>query len=215
MSLDVWLRKGEKVQIGGRELILMPLPLSRLVEIGHWLEENCNEVVQDVIEELRGGKEAPNPLGLVTKVLLKVNTSQVAMEIFARSRKPGTKELLNTDLTVEFFEEYLDTPAAQELFRKFIKVNQLEDLIKNLWSLPIVKKVIEAGALVYGIPFLSSLQQSTDSVQSKSEGSHSHKSMDTSQPATSDEQEAGTSPSQNLINQAQPDQQLLKKEYVQ
>lgn len=212
MSLDVWLKKGEKIQIGGRELILMPLPLSRLVEIGHWLEENCNGVVQDVIEDLRGGKEAPNPLGLVTKVLLRANTSEVALELFSRSRKPGTKELLNKDLDKEFFDEYLDTPTAQELFRKFIKVNQLEDLIKNLWSLPIVKKVIEAGTLAYGIPFLNSLQQSTDSVQKKSEGSHSHKSTDTSEQVISGEQEIGKS--QNLTNQEQPNQ-LPKKEYVQ
>lgn len=215
MSLDVWLKKGERIQVGARELILMPLPLSRLVEIGHWLEENCNEVVQDVIEELREGNAAPNPLGLIAKVLLQVDTSAMALEIFGRVKKPGTKELLNKDLDLEFFNDYLDVPVAQEMVRKFIKVNQLEDLIKNLWSLPIVKKVIEAGTLVYGIPFLNSLQQNTGSAQTRSEGSLSPRSTDTSGPATSGEQGSGSSiESLNSSPEQSPDQPP-KKEYVQ
>ena len=99
MSLDVWLKKGEKIQIGGRELILMPLPLSRLVEIGHWLEENAGGVQDIILEEYRSVGEVPkNPLWLVAKVLLRVDTSQVALEILGRTKKPGTKELLNPEI---------------------------------------------------------------------------------------------------------------------
>jgi len=193
VSLDTWLKKSVKVEVGGRELFLAPLPLARLVEIGHWLEDNCNEVVQDVLDEMKVSKETPNPLSLITKVLLRVNMSDVSMQLFARAKKPGGNELLNSDLSKEFFDEYLDIPTVKEIFEKFVAVNQLEDLIKNLYRLPIVKKVMEAGLLTYGIPYLNSLPQSMDSAPVKSEGSLSPKSTTTSAQVTSEEQDLGSS----------------------
>lgn len=192
MSLDLWLKKGSKVMVGGRELILMPLPLAKLVSIGHWLEENCNEVVQEILEEIRKGKETPNPLALVTKVLLRVDMAETALLLFEFPKDPLSRKHINTDLTKEFFEEYLDIPTSQELFRKFVEINQLEELLKNLQSLPLAKKLIEVWTLAYGIPYLSSLQPNMGSVQEKSEGSLSHKSTATSEPATTGEQDPGS-----------------------
>ena len=196
MSLEVWMKKGTKITVGGRELILLPLPLSNLIAIGHWLEDNCNDVVQEIVVDLKKGEQAPNPFSLIAKVLLRVNVSQIALVMFDSPKDPLTKKKLNDGLTVEFFEEYLDIPTAHELFNKFVEINQLEDLIKNLSRLPLVKKLIEAGTLAYGIPFLNSLQPSTVSAPKESEGSLSHRSMDTSTPATSEEQEAGSYPNQ-------------------
>jgi hypothetical protein len=202
MSLDVWLSRGKKVNIGGRDLIMMPLPLSKLVAIGNWLEETCNDVVADILGEIRKGKEAPNPLALVTKVLLRIDMSQTALIIFESPKDPLTRSPVNKDLTREFFEEYLDIPTSKDLFLKFIEINQIEDLIKNLQSLPMAKKLIEIWTLTFGIPYLSSLQQSMVSPQDKLEGSLSHKSTDTLTPATSEELGLGSMENRNLTEEA-------------
>lgn len=214
MSLDVWLKKGTKVEVGGRELILMPLPLSKLMAIGHWLEDNTNDVVHELLSTLRKGESIPNPLNWVAKILLRVNVSEVALTMFETPKDPMTGKKLNDKLTVEFFDEYLDAPTAKEIFEKFVKVNQLEELVKNLSSLPIIKKLIEAGTLAFGIPFLNSLQQSTVSAQTKSEGSPSLKSTDMSEPVITEGQARGSS-SENQNPLALEEEKEPKKQYLQ
>lgn len=188
MSLDVWLKRGKRVTVGGRELIMMPLPLRRLYGLGSWLEENSSEVIKEIIAS---GSAAPNPLAMVARVLARVNVSEVCYLIFSIPRDPDTGEQINKNISVEFFDEYLDVPVAQELFKQFIELNELENLIKNLQSLPVVKKLMEASSLAFGIPFLNSLQLSTASSQNKPEGSQFLKSTDSSTQPTSERQETG------------------------
>lgn len=209
MSLDAWLSRGKKVQIGGRELTMMPLPLSRLVGIGHWLEENCNDVVQEILSDMRSGKAAPNPLGMITQVLLRVDLSETALMIFGLP-KDNDGNPINKNLTKQFFEDYLDIPTAHDLFNVFIEVNDLPNLVKNLQSLPIVKQVMEAWTLTFGIPFLTSLHQNTDLAQKTSGGSPTLKSTDMSMPNTSERQEAGKSE-----NQQSPNNSNQRKEMIQ
>ena len=191
MSLDLWLSRGKKVQVGGRELIMMPLPLVRLKQIGHWLEDNCDELVQEVRKEVRAGGSVPTALSMVTRILLKVNVTEVIFGIFSLPRDPITKEQVNKDISVEFFEEYLDIPTSHAIYLAFVELNQLEKLVKNLQSLPIAKELMTAGMSTFGIPFLSSLQQSTGSPQKTSEGSPTHKSIDTSEQHITREQDPG------------------------
>jgi hypothetical protein len=195
MSLEVWLQRGRKVEVGGRELYMMPLPLTQLFSVGKWLEENSGDVLQETIKNTEPGK-VPNPLVLVTRVLMKVDMSEVALKIFSYPRNPDTKECLNGELTKDFFDEYLDIPTAHRLFNDFIALNQLEELLKNLQSLPVIKKLMEAASLTFGIPYLSSLQQSTDSTPNGLEGSHSHKSMDSLEQTILEKQGLGTPSSQ-------------------
>ena len=162
---------------------MMPLPLSRLYSIGTWLETNATDVIKETIAATRSG-EVPNPMTLVARVLLRVDVSELVLNILTLPKNPETGKQINEGLTREFFDDYLDVPTAQDLFKQFIELNDLENLIKNLQSLPVVKKLMEASSLTFGIPFLSSLQQSTDSTQNKSEGSHSPKSTDSSTPTT-------------------------------
>jgi hypothetical protein len=191
MSLtDVWLARGKKINIGGRELTLMPLPLSRLVQIGHWLQDNCNAVVQEVLYEMKAGGDAPNPLALVSRVLLRVDISEVALELFSIPKDAEGKPL-NPNLSKEFFSENLDIPTAHELYNKFVELNQLESLVKNLQSLPVVRKILDAAMTTFGIPYLNSLPLSTNLDQKTSEGSPIPKSTDTLEPTTFEKQETG------------------------
>jgi hypothetical protein len=193
MSLDVWLSRGKKVQIGGRELIMMPLPLSKLKQIGHWLEDNCDDLVREVRAEIRAGGTAPNPLGMVTRILLKVNVAETVFEIFSLPKDPVTREPINKDISLEFFEDYLDIPTSNSVYTAFVELNQLEKLIKNLQSLPIAKDLMTAGMSTFGIPFLNTLLQNTDSAQKTSGGSPIPKSTDISEQRTSSEQDLGSS----------------------
>lgn len=190
MSLEVWLKKGKSITVGGRELLMMPLPLTKLFSIGSWLEENSNEVIHETIKSTEPGK-VPNPLVLVTKVLNKVDTSELALTIFSYPKNPETGELLNKGLSKQFFDDYFDIPTAHEAYKLFVELNQLEELIKNLQSLPVIKKLMEAASLTFGIPYLSSLQQNMDSTQSASEGSRSRKSTDTLGETTLEKQGLG------------------------
>jgi hypothetical protein len=192
MSLDVWLSRGKKVQIGGRDLIMMPLPLSKLKQIGHWLEDSCDDLVREVRTEIRAGAAAPNPLTMVTRILLKVDVVETVFEIFSLPKDPVTREPINKDLSKEFFEEYLDIPASHSVYNAFVELNQLEKLLKNLQSLPIAKDLMTAGMSTFGIPFLNTLLQNTDSAQKTSGGSLTRKSTDTLEQRTSSEQDPGT-----------------------
>lgn len=189
MSLDVWLRKGRKVVIGGKEMHMMPLPLVRLYDVGKWLEDNAGTVIREAIQN--SGDQVPNPISLIATVLLRVDVSSVALTVFSEPENPDTGEKVNKNLTKEFFDKYLDIPTAQEMFQTFIELNDLEKLIKNLQSLPAIKKLMEASSLAFGIPFLNSLRQSTDLSQSGSEGSRFPKSIVTTRPATKESSENG------------------------
>lgn len=181
MSLEVWLASGRKVTVGGRELLMMPLPIRRLHGLGNWLEESTKQIL---LEKLKTDEVVKDPFVIVKEVLLKVDLSLLCMTIFDRKDFDGNP--LNERLTKDFFDEYLDTPTIQVIVKTFIEVNQVEDLIKNLSSLPVVRKVMEAMSLTFGLPFLNSLRPSTASPQNKSEGSLSRKSTDTSTPEQSD-----------------------------
>lgn len=190
MSLDIWLKRSKQVTVGGRELYMMPLPLNRLYEIGRWLETNANDVIKETISTSKDGT-VPNPIGLITTVLMRVDVSEMALKIFSTPKNPDTDEPLNPNLTKQFFDDYLDVPTAQELFYVFVELNDLERLIKNLRSLPMIRSLMEASSLAFGIPFLNSLRQNTASAQTQLGGSPSLKSTDTSQPASNAEQADG------------------------
>lgn len=190
MSLDVWIKKGKKVTVGGRELTMMPLPLTRLFKIVGWLEENSNDVIKSALD--RESKEIPNPMVLIVRVFNKIDLSEVALDIFSFPKDPDTGEQINKNLTKEFFDIYLDIPTAHTLVKMFGQLNEVEEIIKNLQSLPIVKGVLEMMSPIFGIPFLNSLQQNMGSHQSKPEGSHSLKSTDSSTPVNIEGLEAGT-----------------------
>ncbi len=171
---------------------MMPLPLKRLYSVGGWLEKNANEVIRETIAGMKE-KNPPNPITLVSRVLARVDVSQLLCDIFSMPKDPETGKQLNPDLTKGFFDEYLDVPTGHKLFLDFVEINDVEQLIKNLQSLPAVKRLMEAGSLAFGIPFLNTLQQNTDSAQMKSEGSPSPRSIDTLQQATIERQGLGKS----------------------
>jgi hypothetical protein len=189
MSLEKWLARGRKIMIGGKEFILMPLPLKRLYEVGVWLSENCNDVVQEVLAS-KNIKNI-NPMDMATKVLLRVDMSVIAYDLLIRAKNPETGKSINDGLTREFLDEYLDTVAAQEFVKTFVEINELPNLIKNLQRLPVVQELMEIASSTFGRPYLNSLLPNTDSTQTLSEGSRSPKSTDTSTAATSNEQESG------------------------
>jgi hypothetical protein len=159
---------------------MMPLPLQRLIGIGEWLEENCAEVVHEMISNVNGGAESPNPMVLVTRVLGKIDVAQLALNIFSYPKDPDTMEPLNPKLSKEFYVEFLDIPVAHKLFKDFVEINDIGELIKNLQSLPVVRKIMEAANLTFGIPYLNTLLANMDSTQKMSEGSPSLKSTPTS-----------------------------------
>jgi len=185
--LDRWLSRGKKVVVGERELILMPLPLSALVDVGDWLEENCNEVVQEAIHLAEGGV---NPLSLVYRVILRADTAEICLRLFTRKKPDGT--LVNEGLTKEFFFDSLDVPTAHNIFNAFVEINEIDGLLKNLQSLPVVREVLTSMGSTFGLPFLNILQQSTGSTQKTSEGSQSHRSTGTLTEPSSEKQEGGT-----------------------
>lgn len=189
MSLEIWLKRGQKVTVGGRDLYLMPLPLQRLYGIGEWIEEQSKGVLNEAVAEIEPGKSI-NPLVIISKVMAKIDVSELAVIIFALPKDPETGKPINPPLTKEWCDSYIDIPTAHELFMKFIAMNQLEELIKNLRSLPVVKRLMEAADLTYGIPFLNSLPRNTDLNQTQLGGSLSHKSTNSSEQEKIDKTES-------------------------
>jgi len=179
MSLAIWLKVGQKVTVGGRELYMMPLPLRKLYGIGDWIEEQSKGVLSEVASDVSPGKSI-NPLVIISKVMTKIDVSELAVIIFNFPKDPDSGNLINPPTDKAFFDEYLDIPTAHQLFIKFIEMNQLEELVKNLRSLPVVKKLMEAASLTYGIPFLNSLPNATTSNRTQLEGSQSPKSTNSS-----------------------------------
>lgn len=212
MSLDVWLRTGRQVEVGGKKLWMLPLPLSMLYPVFGWLEKNATDVVNDFVKNA-GKEKAPNPLVLVTRVLSKVDIPTVAVSIFSFPKNPETGKRLNSclnkpwwkfwvkqsDWSKKFFDQYLDIPTSQKLLQTFTELNDLPNLIKNLQSLPVTQKVMEAASLTFGIPYLNSLLQSTGLAQSKLEGSQSRKSTDLPKQPDLGKPEFGTSQSPTMV----------------
>src|SRR5579885_1669377 len=135
MALDVWLKRGKTVNVGGKDLYMMPLPIKKLFAIGYWIEENSKDVIQEAINNFEPGQQL-NPLVLVVRVLSKIDVSHLAYQIFSIPKDPITKEQVNKDISVEFFEDYLDIPTAHLVAKTFIELNDVEEIIKNLQSLP-------------------------------------------------------------------------------
>jgi len=187
MSLDIWLSTGEEVSVGGKNLIMRPLPLSKLRKISAWLREAATEEVMGVIREQ---KKDANPFRMAASLMSKINMTDLCMELFA-TPKDLEGELVNPGLTREFFEEHVDLPTARRVIGTFIKVNELEETLKNLQSLPVVRQIMEALTLTFGQPFLSSLQRSTDLLPGRSAGSPSPRSTDTLRDAVSETLENG------------------------
>ena len=183
MSLEVWLSTGEKVTVGGRELHLMPLSLSRLRKYGEILQNRTTPVY---LETVTKGDQL-DIMVLVGKVIKDLEfLGDMCFEMFSSFKDPDSGELLNQNLTREFFTEYLDPPSLRKIVVGVIKVNELEETIKNLFDLPGAREFMRALIPVFGLGLLNSSLQSTDSVPSRSEGSRSPSSTGTSPPTTTD-----------------------------
>jgi hypothetical protein len=189
MSLQKWLGKGKRVSIGGKEFLVMPLPLKTLYDVWDWLEQNCKDTIQEVLEEMKTSTTAPNALELIGRVLRRVNLVDVAHHVLTITKNPETGKPLN-EVSKEFLMEYLDLPSSKEFAVVFVEVNQLEDMIKNLQRLPIAQKVMDLVQTTLGLPFLNLLQQNMDSLQQKSGSSPSNKSDSISGAGTTAEPES-------------------------
>jgi hypothetical protein len=172
---------------------MAPLPLRTLYSVGEWLEENSNGVIKETTMGLKPG-EVPNVLSLVTKIIMRVDVSKLIMDILALPTNPETLKPLNELPNKEFFDKFLDITTAHQVYKVFSELNDLEALIKNLQSLPMVSKLMEISSLTFGIPYSNILRQNTGSRQSKLEGSHSHKSIGTSEPEDTGSQVPGRTP---------------------
>lgn len=188
MSLEVWLSTGEKVTIGGRELHLMPLSLSKLRKYGELLQNRTTPVYLETITK----GEQLDIMALVGKVINDLDfLGDMCFEMFSSFKDPDSGELLNKDLTREFFTEYLDPPSLKRIIVGVIKVNELEETIKNLFDLPGAKEIMRALVPVFGLGLLNSSLQSTDSVPSRSGSLRSPSSTGTSPPTTTGSQGGG------------------------
>jgi len=186
-ALDVWLGLGKKVQVGGKEFVLMPLPLSRLRKIGDWLQNATLDEVKDVVRE---AKATSDPWKSVAAILKRIDIHDVVFHLFADPKDTeGTQ--VNPEITKEFLEEYLDTPTVRRIFKAFIEVNELEETIKNLSDLPGARRLMEALTITFGLPFLNSLQQSMGFDPNRSESSPVPRSTDISRDAITESLESG------------------------
>lgn len=189
-GLDVWLQTGRKVNVRGRELILMPLPLKHLKIALESIESVTKDFVKDfVIKADRGELDF---MSIARDVLNSFNSTDVAYSVFMLSKDPETGASLNKDLTKEWLEDNLDLPTMRRLIVEFVEVNEIEDTLKKAQDLPMLKGVVDALMMTYGIALLKSSPQSMDSHPDKSEISPSPKSTDTANPDTGDTQEKNT-----------------------
>ena len=188
MSLEVWLSTGEKVTVGGRELHLMPLSLSRLRKYGEILQNRTTPVYLETV--IKG--DQLDAMALVGKIINDLEfLGDICYEMFSTFKDPDNGELLNQGLTREFFTEYLDPPSLRKIVVGVIKVNELEETVKNLFDLPGAKELMRALIPVFGLGLLNSSLQSTDSVPSRSGSSPSPSSTGTSPPTTIASPEGG------------------------
>jgi hypothetical protein len=193
-GLEIWLQQGKEIQVGPKTLLLLPTPLYKLRNVTKWLDETTKGVL---LEALKDGDKDLTPWGIMAGVVREVDMTELCLRIFER-KNPQTGEVINAGIDKEFFEEYLDTPTARRIILAFIEINEIEDAIKNLQSLPVVRSLMEVLKSTFGLPFLKHLQENTDSGRGTSEGSASHKSSSTSVEQFSDTQESGQKKSQDL-----------------
>lgn len=178
-GLELWLQQGREIPIGPKTFILLPTPIAKLRGIQNWLDDTTKGVLLEALK----GEDTPSPWGLVANVLKQVDVYDLCLKIFER-KHPETGELINKGLTREYLEEYLDTPATRQVILAFIEINELEEALKNLQSLPVMGSLMEALKTTFGLPFLKHLQQNTDSLPKTLEGSVSPSSDSTSGAAT-------------------------------
>jgi len=155
-SIDTWLASGMKVAIGGRELVMMPLPLSYI----HRLLEGFQKGVLKSLGALDVQKGGNALMELIQGTLSNLDISGTCFELFSFPKHPGTKTPLNADISKEFFEDYLDTPTLRRIIQTFIKANELEETLKNLQSLPGVQAMVTALTVTLGQEYLNSVQAS-------------------------------------------------------
>lgn len=185
-ALELWLQKGKPINIGPKEFILFPLPLTEFSKVQNWIDGTTKDVLLEALKD----EKTPSPWSLIADVLKQVDVYELCLSVFS-TRHPETDETINKDLTREYLERYLDTPTIQKIILEFIKINDLEEAIKNLQRLPMVGSLMEALKSTFGLPFLTHLATSTDSPLGKSEGLASPKSSNTSGVATGDTQASG------------------------
>lgn len=180
-ALELWLQKGKPINIGPKEFLLFPLPLTEIGKVQGWIDGTTKDVLLEAMKE----EKTPSPWGLIADVLKQVDVYELCLTVFG-TRHPETDEPINKGLTREYLEKYLDTPTTQKIILTFIEINELEEAIKNLQRLPMVGSLMEALKSTFGLPFLTHLATSTDSLPGTSEGSVSPKSSNTSGDATGD-----------------------------
>ena len=179
MSLKVWLESCGKVEIGGKEVHIAPLPISRLRKVAEYLGEKTEAKFVDLI---RSQQLNPNAMRFVSELLSSLDVSEIVYNLLTTSKDPDTGETINGWLTKDWLEEYLDAPAVKRIYIEFVKINELEEILKNLQSLPVARRLLENLTSTFGIALLSSLQPNMDSTPLPSVDSQYHRSMDTSEP---------------------------------
>jgi len=182
MSLDVWLSTGKKVSIGGKEFVVMPFPLGRLRSVMDGLQKEVEQTLRESAKKQDTGSF--DPFEFIAEVLKRIDAVKVVYNILAEPKDPFTNEVVNKDLSREFIDAYLDLPTLRKFIVTFVEVNELEETLKNLQSLPGIKALLDSTATIFGVGLLSTLQPNTGSVPSRSDGSPSLKSMPISEPST-------------------------------
>lgn len=181
MSLEIWLASGKTVTIGGKEFTMMPFPLGRLRSIMDGFQKEVEQTLQESAKKQDAGSF--DPFKFIAEVLRRIDAVKVVHNILAEPKDPFSGEKVNPDLNVEFIETYLDLPTLRKLIVTFVEVNELEETLKNLQSLPGIKALLDSTATIFGVGLLSTLQPNTGSVPSRSDDSPSLKSMPISEPS--------------------------------
>ena len=188
MSIETWLATGKKAPLGPMDVYVMPLPLDKLREIAVVLQEKVHE---ELVTILKKQQEAPDAFMFIGEVLGKIDAVDIVYSLLSEPAYPDGKAV-NKDLTRDHVKRYLDAPTIRGLFNVFVEVNELEELIKNLQSLPWASHLWEALTMTFGISLSNFLLPNMGLLPGKLESSLSHKSTGTSEPGIS-----GTTQSEN------------------
>lgn len=196
-ALELWLQQGRPINIGPKEFILFPTPLTELSKVQKWIDGTTKDMLLEALKD----EKTPSPWGLIADVLKQADVYELCLNMFS-TRHPETDEPINKELTRVYLERYLDTPTTQKIVLTFIEINDLGEALKNLQRLPMVGSLMEALKSTFGLPFLTHLATSTDSPLGTSGGLVSPKSSNTSEAAIGDTQASGPSEtSEKLPNQ--------------
>lgn len=180
-SLGKYCETGKKESIGGKEVVIMPLPISRLKKIAGYLQDHVDA---HLTEMLASQKENPNIMQMVVDVLTAMDVCEIVFHALTTVKNPETGQPFNGDVTKEWLEDYLDIPTIQRLVPVFIEVNELESLIKNYQRLPLLGQIVESLKATFGIALLTSLPANMVSQLERPESSPSLSSMDSSEAST-------------------------------